>query len=73
MELVSFFEKISNLSYSYPSNHIENDIMQNHEQKQKLKKKMKTQDSIGKTNLFFGTLPFSPHVILAMWLHVRVP
>jgi hypothetical protein len=31
----------------YPSDHIQNDIMYNHAQKQKLKK-VKTQDSMGK-------------------------
>jgi hypothetical protein len=32
-------------------------------------KKVKTQDSMGKTN-FLGTLPFSPWVILALWLYI---
>jgi hypothetical protein len=26
-----------------------------------------------KTNLFFGTLPFSPWVVLATWLHLEAP
>jgi hypothetical protein len=46
--------------------------MQNHEQKIKVKK-VKNQDSIGKTNLFLSTLPFSPWTALATWLHVGVP
>jgi hypothetical protein len=32
-------------------------------------KKVKTQDSMDKRNFFFGTLAFSPWVILATWLH----
>jgi hypothetical protein len=35
---------------------------------------VKTQDSMGKPNFFFGNLPFSsPWVVLAMWLHIGVP
>jgi hypothetical protein len=34
---------------------------------------MKTQDSMSKTNFFFNTLPFSPWVVLATWLHVGAP
>jgi hypothetical protein len=34
---------------------------------------MKFQDSMHKTNFFFGTLPFSPWVVLAMWLHMGAP
>jgi hypothetical protein len=51
------------------SGHIEGDIMHNHEQKNK----MKNQDSMGKTNFFLSTLPFSPWAILATWLHVGAP
>jgi hypothetical protein len=42
------------------------DIMQNHEQRKKVKK----QDFMGKTNFFLSTLPFSPWAILATWQHV---
>ena len=28
---------------------------------------------MGKTNFYFSTLPFSPWVVLATWLHVRTP
>jgi hypothetical protein len=28
---------------------------------------------MGKTNLFFGTLPNSPWAMLATWLHLRAP
>jgi hypothetical protein len=37
------------------------------------KKKVKNQDSMGKTNFFLGTLPFSLWAILATWLHVGAP
>jgi hypothetical protein len=47
--------------------------MWNHEQKQKLEKNVKTQDSMSKTNSFFGTLSFSFSAILATWLHIRTP
>jgi hypothetical protein len=36
-------------------------------------KKVKNQDSIGKTNFFFRTLPCSPWAVLATWLHVGAP
>jgi hypothetical protein len=35
-----------------------------------LEKKAKIQDSTGKKNFFYDTLPFSPWAVLAMWLHV---
>jgi hypothetical protein len=41
----------------------------NHEQK----KKVKNQDSMGKTNFFSTTLPFSPWAALATWLHIGAP
>jgi hypothetical protein len=43
--------------------------MQNHEQNKKVKK-VKNQDSIGKTNFFLSTMPFSPWAASATWLHV---
>jgi hypothetical protein len=54
VELVKFLEKSKSL-HSNHSGHIENDIMQNLEQKRVLGEKMKTQDSMGKTNFFFST------------------
>jgi hypothetical protein len=36
-------------------------------------KKVKNQDSMGKTNFFFSALPFSPWVFSATWLHVGTP
>jgi hypothetical protein len=47
--------------------------MWNHEQKIKLKNKIKTQDSIGKSNFLLSTLPFSTWTVLATWLHIRAP
>jgi hypothetical protein len=46
--------------------------MQNHEQKKKVNK-MKNQDSMGKTNFFLSTLPYSLWAVLATWLHVGAP
>jgi hypothetical protein len=34
---------------------------------------VKNQDSMGKENFFLSTLPFSPWVFLAAWLHVGAP
>jgi hypothetical protein len=34
---------------------------------------VKNQDFMGKTNFFLSTLPFSPWVVLATWLHVEAP
>jgi hypothetical protein len=36
-------------------------------------KKVKNQDSMGKTNFFLSTLPFSHWVVLSIWLHVEAP
>jgi hypothetical protein len=38
--------------------------------KKKSKKKVKNQDSMGKTNFILSTLPFSPWAVSATWLHV---
>jgi hypothetical protein len=46
--------------------------MQNHEQKKKVKK-VKNQDSMGKTKKNLSTLPFSPWAVLATWLLVGGP
>jgi hypothetical protein len=43
--------------------------MRNHEKIKKYKK-VKNQDSMGKTNFFLNTLAFKPWAILATWLHV---
>jgi hypothetical protein len=53
------------------SGHIEGGIMQNHEPKKKVKK-VKNQDSMGKTNFFLSTLPFNLWAVSATWLHVGV-
>jgi hypothetical protein len=36
-------------------------------------KKVKNQDFMGKKSFFFSTLPFSPWVVLATWMHVGAP
>jgi hypothetical protein len=59
MDLVKFLEKISKVSHSDHSGHIEGGLMENHEQKKK-RKKTKNQDFMGKTNFFLSTLHFSP-------------
>jgi hypothetical protein len=41
--------------------------------KKKNWKKLKIQDSVGKTNFFLSTLLFSPWAILATCLHVGAP
>jgi hypothetical protein len=64
-------KKIKTL-HSDRSGHFEGDIMQNHEQKKKVKKSEK-QDFMGKTNYFLRTLPFSPWAVSATWLHVGAP
>jgi hypothetical protein len=46
--------------------------VQNHEPKKRVKK-VKNQDSMGKTNFFFSTLPFSTWAVLSTWLHVEAP
>jgi hypothetical protein len=65
-------KKIKKTSHSNHSGHIEGDVMQNHEQKKKVKK-VKNQDFMDKTNYFLRTLPFSPWAVLATWLHVGAP
>jgi hypothetical protein len=64
--------KKSKTSHSDHSGHIEGDVMQNHEQKKKVKK-VKNQDFMGKTNYFLRTLPFSPWAASATGLHVGAP
>jgi hypothetical protein len=57
--------KKSKASYLDHSSHIEGDIIQNHEQKKKVKK-VKIQDFMGKRNFFLSTMPFSPWVVSAL-------
>jgi hypothetical protein len=73
VDIVKFLRKISKTSHLDCSGRIEGDIMQNHEKNNKKWKKVENQDSIGKTNFFLSTLPFSPWVVLATWLHVGGP
>jgi hypothetical protein len=41
--------------------------------KKEIEKKVKPQDSMDTTNLFFSILSFSPWTVLATWLHVGAP
>jgi hypothetical protein len=61
--------KNSKTSHSDRSDHIEGDVIQNHEQN----KKVKNQDYMGKTNYFLRTMSFSPWAVSATWLHVGAP
>jgi hypothetical protein len=61
--------KKSKTSHSDRSGNIDGNVMENHEQK-KSEKKVKNQDFMGKTNYSLRTLPFSPWVVSATWLHV---
>jgi hypothetical protein len=67
MDLVKFLDKKSKTLHSNHSGHIEGDVMQNHEQK----KKVKNQDFMGKTKKILSTLPYSPWAVSATWLHVE--
>jgi hypothetical protein len=58
MDLVKFLEKNLKTSHLDCSNHIEGDIMQNHEKEEG--KRSKNQDSMGKTNFFLSTMLVSP-------------
>jgi hypothetical protein len=69
MDLVKILEKKSKTSHLVRSSHIEGDVMQNYEQKEKVKK-VENQDFMGKTHYFLRTLPFSPWAVSATWLHV---
>jgi hypothetical protein len=72
MDLVKILEKKSKTSHSNHSGHIESNVKQNHEQNKKVKR-VKNQDFMDKTNYFLRTLPFSPWVVSATWLHVGAP
>jgi hypothetical protein len=69
IDLVKILEKKSKTSHLDRSGYIEGDFMQNYEEN----KKVKNQDFMGKSNYFLRTLPFSPWVVLATWLHVGAP
>jgi hypothetical protein len=69
MELANFLEKILRLQHQIQAvtlKIISCRFMHNFF----IKKKVKIQDFMGKTIYFFGTLPFSPWVVLATWLHL---
>jgi hypothetical protein len=58
-DLVKFLEKKSKTSHSDRSGHIEGDVMQNHEQKKKVKKSEKPR-FYGQNKLFFEHPTFQP-------------
>jgi hypothetical protein len=62
MDLIKILEKNKKTLHSDRSGHIEGDVMQNHEQKKRVKK-VKKQDYMGKTNYFLRTLPFNPWAV----------
>jgi hypothetical protein len=66
MSELEFLEKNSKTTHLDRNNHIEVNIMQNHEQKKKWKK-VKNQDFMGKKNFFLSTLPLSPWAVSATW------
>jgi hypothetical protein len=59
MDLVKILEKKSKTSHSDRNSHIEHDIMQNHEQKQKVKKSEKPR-FYGQNKLFFENPALQP-------------
>jgi hypothetical protein len=73
-DLVKFLEeKKKKTSHLDSSVHIEDDIIQNHKEKNKKWNKVKNQDFMGKANFFLSTQPFHPWAVLAKWLHVVAP
>jgi hypothetical protein len=72
VDLVKFLELNKKTSHLDCSGHIEGDIIQNHEQKKKVKK-VKIQGFMGKTNFSLSTVAFSPWAALVTWLHVGAP
>ena len=67
VDLAKFLEKNSKPSHLDCSGHIEGDIMQDHEQKKKVKK----QDYMDKTNFYCSTMPFSPWAIMSYLENTR--
>jgi hypothetical protein len=57
MDLVQFLEKKSKTSHLDHSGHIEGDVMQNYEQKKKVKKKWKTKILWKKQTIFLAPCP----------------
>jgi hypothetical protein len=72
VDLVKFLGKRKKTSHSNHRANIDVDIMYTQQPKKK-KKKVKNQDSMGKTNFFLSTLPFSLWAVLATWLHIGAP
>jgi hypothetical protein len=64
--------KNSKTLHSDRSSHIEDDIMQNHEQEKRVNFFEKPR-FYEQSNFFLSTLPFSPWVVSAIWLYVGAP
>jgi hypothetical protein len=72
MDLVKILEKNQKLHIQIVAVTLKVTSCRTMSQKKKLKK-VKNQDYMGKTNYFLRTLPFSPWVVSATWLHVGAP
>jgi hypothetical protein len=73
MELVKFLERNQKLQIYIVAATLKVTLCRTIRKKMK---KVKNQDSMGKTNFFLSTLPslpFSPWAISATWLHVGAP
>jgi hypothetical protein len=71
MDLVNFFEKNQKLHIQIVAVTLK--VTSCRTMSKKKVKKVKIQDSVGKTNFFLSTLPFSPWAVSATWLHVGAP
>ena len=72
MKMQCFFSKTSQSWMLKLNGHTEGYFILNNEQKNQLKMS-KTQDFMGKRNLFFWSLPISPWASFATWLHLDAP
>ena len=72
VDIINFFEKNQKLHIWILTFTLKMTSCKTMKRKKKWKKN-KNQDSKGKKNFFLNTLPFSPMVVLAMWLHVGAP
>ena len=75
VDLVNFFGKNSKTSHSNWRNQIEDDIMQNHEQKKRFKnwKKSEEPSFYGPNKLLLSIMLFNLWLVFTTWLHVGAP
>jgi hypothetical protein len=71
MERVKFLKKNHKIHIQITANTLKMGIMENHEQNINLEKSENPR-IYGQNNFFFGTLPFIPWAVLAMWLHLEL-